>query len=409
MKNRIFTLLIAFFAIAGLSAQNVPTTMPIQFSTNTTDGAIWYAIKTNRNGANADRFWGANYEENRLGVQWHDPIVADATDYEQFCFIGDNTNGFNVYCKAFLKGQTVGGVTLTADIKLQNIKTYADWGGDLGFPVTTTITGNELMDKFVLVEGDGGTHDGFAATDRYLIKVLNEKSLDLSVCNSDGSTAVITTAAWGTQYSHQFAPIAGGTTPTPGAPLFSTNTTDGAVWYIIEWWTHEEGKMLPIGLNTGDDNMGTLGTRWGGKDVDDKGQLFCFVGDASGFEIYNKAALKGEIFDGVTLTEDLKLQNFGLLDPDEVWTNPNPGFTVTPKVTSPNTKWAFEKGTGDAPKDGYKIYSTEDDLGEAPACFRRDGGNKAVLIYRDWDDHYTQHFVYVSGGDIKTYDITVDG
>jgi len=176
----------------------------------------------------------------------------------------------------------------------------------------------------------------------------------------------------------------------------STNTGDGAIWYIIEWWCDEDGgKLLPIGLN--DD--GGLGTVWGGQNADDAKQLFCFIGDeTNGFEIYNKAALSGATLDGATLTEDLKLQNFGSMNPDNVWSNPDVGYTISPKVANPFTKWMVAKGTGSEVRhNGYKLYSSEDTSNE-PACFRRSGGNHAILINADWEDHYTQYFTRVTEG-----------
>jgi len=101
MKNKIFTLFIALFAILGTGVAETPFT----FSTNTDAGAVWYRIKN----ARAVTEGRGSYLTAQVVAGTSDAAVLQAagaagtsgTDAQLWCFIGAET-GFQIYNKAFL-------------------------------------------------------------------------------------------------------------------------------------------------------------------------------------------------------------------------------------------------------------------------------------------------------------------
>ena len=179
--KKVITILVVCLAITGLNAQ----TMPFHFSTNTTDGAIWYHIMSDRNNAPKNEWHPIDATPNGLGgtpaIQWAEPN--SEKDGQLFCFIGNNTDGFKVYNKMYLAGKTVPvynelnanglapaprtikeEVTLLADIPLKNIDSFSGTAGKNLVFSTASYTGAALVDKFFLLEGAAeGSHPSSVA------------------------------------------------------------------------------------------------------------------------------------------------------------------------------------------------------------------------------------------------------
>ena len=394
--KKAFTILIACLAIIGLSAQNVPTTMPFQFSTNTTDGAVWYFITIDKYGGGyeAERPWFVENLNAPLHIQWSDPNPN--TEEQLFCFVGDNTNGFHIYNKACLAGKTINSITLSEDLKLQNLQPYQDWNSYIGFTTTSTVTGDDLMNKFVIVQGNGENHDGLARTDHYKLCILDKDGNKYTWRRSDGNDGQLCSADWGDLYYNQFTPESG-ETPTdptdptdpsdPNAPAnsagfpfkLSGNTTDQAAWYYILWSSNgnsDHGAWRP-----GDD--GILNVAWGDPAHEDQ-FLYCFIGNATeGVEIYNKA--KG----------NLKFQNFTT---DE-WAKG--GYTASSSVSGTDLfdKWFFEQGQGQGVDGGparvgyYLIHNAN----KTKAWWKDNGANMEVGPVSNWAGAFAQKIQWVEG------------
>jgi len=366
--KKIFTILIVCLAIVGLRAQNAPTTMPFHFSTNTGDGAIWYhIIVDNKNGDNYEPHpWKVITDEdgetNAVRMDWGTPN--STAENQLFCFVGDNTSGFHIYCKAYLAGKTVDATTLSEDLIIQNLSI----GGEpiLGFTTETTITGSDLVNKFIIREGDGNPNrDGAARVERYKIQAATGTS---GWRKNNGQWADLINADWGDLYCNHFQYVSGilpSEPPADGAPTnsdgfpfkLSGNTTDQAAWYNIKrhWEYGDPGAetwawwKAPADFS-GDNARLTVG--WGETPTTNDADLFCFIGDAeNGVSVYNKAYLTGKL----GLTEDLALQNItGSSDPD--W--PAGGLTKNSTFSGDElfNKWFITSGTGKYGTIEYCIY-----------------------------------------------------
>jgi len=194
---------------AEASATPVAPTVqfPIQFSTNTAGGAVWYIMEQSKNASNEIRPWVPNGLDVAMGIRWSAPNPEN--EDELFCFVGDNTNGFSIYNKAYLAGKTVGGVTLTEDLKLQNLGAYDTgnmWGGTakLGFTTSTSVTGSDLVNKFIIVEGDGTNHDGDARIGHYKICAATGDGTRLAMRLDGGSNGELIPVDWGDIYFNTF-------------------------------------------------------------------------------------------------------------------------------------------------------------------------------------------------------------
>ena len=96
MKKKILYLLITCFVI--MAENIVQAAIPITPSTNTGEGAVWYRIKNSRalSQGRAAYMKADNYDT--------PAVMADITESDNFlwCFVGDETNGFQIYNKALL-------------------------------------------------------------------------------------------------------------------------------------------------------------------------------------------------------------------------------------------------------------------------------------------------------------------
>jgi len=256
MKKFITISIACFLAVLGLNAQIVPEELPFKVSTNTTDGAVWYIIVTNNNTAagKPNLPWDASI--NGFGgtpsIKWG-WTETDTSDSLQYCFMGDNTNGFQVYSKIYLKGKTVpayvlnsngngvilapktlditkgdaGMVTLTEDIPLRNLNAFTGSAATpppnvFGFSDVMPTTGT-LLDKFFIWQGDGTTVFGdgkTVPTDRCKVFTLDYNIDDETTRNqvanqvhwntSGGSTLSYTKNNPNTGvYSYQFIYVSG--------------------------------------------------------------------------------------------------------------------------------------------------------------------------------------------------------
>jgi len=198
--------------LQGTETEPAPSAgLPFKVSANTTDQAAWYLIIMDHNDAKADRAWYIG--DDGLGhMDWnnHDPYPT--TDEYLFCFVGDNTNGFSVYNKS------------TGELTLQNLTVAADlWNESLGFTADEgLVTGDDLMNLWSLIPGDGTNHDGVARTDRY--KVYSTTQPNVSWWATGASVLGTAPANWGDLYCHRFAWVEGqGATGT----MFTITVTGG--------------------------------------------------------------------------------------------------------------------------------------------------------------------------------------
>jgi hypothetical protein len=141
MKKMIFTMLVALFAIvSAVEAQNPADPFPFQFSTNTTDGAVWYRIKSFRSTNAGIVNYATHIGDGALKSEYLD----EESDAQLFAFIGD-TDGFDVYNKSYLdngaKAINNGVVTISSEewtnkwkvVKTENPEeTYAIYDAVLG-------------------------------------------------------------------------------------------------------------------------------------------------------------------------------------------------------------------------------------------------------------------------------------
>jgi uncharacterized protein YjhX (UPF0386 family) len=112
MKKHFILILIACFAIAG----QVMAALPVTPSTDTGEGAHWYRIKNLRaaGGGRGAYIKAADYDAEAV------MDYADNSDHFLWCFVGDETSGFQVYNKALLNN---GARLITVDNG-----TMGDWG-----------------------------------------------------------------------------------------------------------------------------------------------------------------------------------------------------------------------------------------------------------------------------------------
>ncbi|MCD7974055.1 MAG: Ig-like domain-containing protein [Candidatus Azobacteroides sp.] len=168
----------------------------------------------------------------------------------------------------------------------------------------------------------------------------------------------------------------------------STDTGNGAVWYYIKWNCGGDGIkcFVPNGLNE------PLGIHWGDPDPFDDRLLYCFVGDeANGFEIYNKAYLAGKTVDGVTFTEDLKLQNLGKIG-EETWTFA--GYSTSVPEGELITKWIIGDTWDDSANGERIILAPDREYG-----WWKSGSSQCELgPVSTWEGAYAASFEWVSGG-----------
>jgi hypothetical protein len=390
MKKTIFALLFAFFATMGMmEAQNPAVPFPFQFSTDTGAGAIWYNITWTNDNPNPNAF-GVDLANGVFGIdQWNGQNPGKES--QLFCFIGDATNGFEIYSKSYLAGKQFLGETLTKDLKLQNLfDNFDDFWGDtrtVGF-TTNETTPAEVKNKWFIAEGNGTDHDGVANIGYYKLYVDKEYNGTKQALRLNGaSKGILTPVNWGTVYKVKFTRV------TPyGLPIVaSANTGAGAIWYIINRDCGGTDGLKPWVL---DISNGRIGIAWGGESPTNNAQLFCFIGnETDGYEVYNKAALTGATINGTVLTEDLKLQNFAA----PAW-DVNLGFTANSAVTGNDllTKWFIKEGNG-SNHDGverlgyYKVYNPGANL-----AWNRSGGSQLVAAIADWGDLYAQKFTRVT-------------
>ena len=143
-----------------------PSSLPY-FSTDTGAGAIWYIMENDKNDDEDIRPWVPNGLNQAFGIRFGE-LPNKANEDELWCFVGDNVTGFKIYNKTYLKGNVVDGVTLTEDLPVQTIGVRAGTPGayewwdawPLGFTNATPVSGYDLMDTFLMREGDGSDHDG---------------------------------------------------------------------------------------------------------------------------------------------------------------------------------------------------------------------------------------------------------
>lgn len=95
----------------------------IQFSEDTGTNAKWFYIQWLTDGAYYH--FTPNGLNKALGISWSAPDYANPEDKFLYCFVGDLENGFYIYNKAYLNGNTVDGVMLENDLKLQTIPVEA--------------------------------------------------------------------------------------------------------------------------------------------------------------------------------------------------------------------------------------------------------------------------------------------
>jgi len=198
MKKFIMISMACFFAVLGLNAQVAPEELPFTVSTNTTDGAVWYMIRAIKTAGSEDGTWDVSI--NGLGgspqIKWNSFDPTTAAEGQQFCFIGDNTTGFQVYNKMCLKGKEVPvyklnangafstpktlsdppAVTLEEDLPLHNMNEFNATTGVLIFSDAINYTGTQLLDKFLIWQGDGTstlTDGKKAPTDQYKFFALD--------------------------------------------------------------------------------------------------------------------------------------------------------------------------------------------------------------------------------------------
>jgi hypothetical protein len=405
MKKTIFTLMIALFAILGqMKALDLP-----HFSTNTGDGAVWYGILTSTEaGLRPWRVEGGLLNV-PLGIKWGslDPTV----DNELFCFVGNNTDGFYIYNKAFLEGTEKEGDVYPEDLKLRKLGT-GDW--DKGGFSLASVEGK--LHKWIFAEHALGTGWG----------ILSQENPSFGWWKSGGSQLEIgPVATWEGAYAAEFVYVSGDideppTPPTPtdeptpstGFPIkLSSDTGEGAAWYHILWDCGGNDGFKPWAPNAG---TGVPGIAWGGTNAENEKQLYCFIGDLeNGVKVYNKAYLTGKpINDDELIENDLALQNLTTpsSEGEPFWAGAKLGFTVSDKQSGAalTNQWFFKEGDGGnreggpAKKGQYKVYGYGIDLkgDEYQFIWNKTGGSELQILASsnlDWGTVYNTKFIWVSG------------
>jgi hypothetical protein len=151
MKKRFLYVIIACFAILGQGmVQAQLPNLPITPSTDTGSGAHWYRIKSHRNVSSgyAAYLKASNTTSN---VTQEFP---DNSDNFLWCFVGDNTTGFQIYNKAFLTDGArliTNGTGVYAAIKVATSTTQWDYSWTFAYGSFYTLRPGDIFD------GDGTT------------------------------------------------------------------------------------------------------------------------------------------------------------------------------------------------------------------------------------------------------------
>jgi hypothetical protein len=331
MKKRLFTLLIACFAIIG---QGFAQSVPITPSTDTGAGAKWYRVKNNR--ALVQALPGIYLSATAYSeVTFLTP--AEASDNLLWCFVGNNTDGFQIYNKALLadgarliadgnsakvvKSFTTSSTTWNHAWTFEevgsfhalspgylptgqdyethlhggmqgNIIFYTLWDSgsawvfeDANTPLTADFTVLKgFIDEFTNKVNSDKANAAFAEKYAEAIAIFETviASAQAVVDKGEAATQAEVNAAIlplrVASYNYRVASVA-----LPFVP--STDTEAGAVWYKLKnvrgnnymTYNKDDNQVLSIEANHNSDN-----------------QLWCFVGDnTKGFNIYNKSLLTG--------------------------------------------------------------------------------------------------------------------
>ncbi len=290
---RKLTFLFAFMACSLLMWAE----LPFKPSTDTGNGAIWYLIKWDAGGDGVKCLGAPANLEKPLEIMWTDPDLLNPADKYLFCFVGNETDGFEIYNKAFLKGKVVDDVTLDKDLKFQTLPKGDNWlmkGGFSNLPAEENSDTYTYVDKWLPGKTNAdGEYQMVDATKQFGWNKSNGSFIEVD--------KKIVSEDWVNCYAVTFVQV----TKEPPFKV-SADTGEGAYWYFIQWYVDDKDGFkcwTPNGLNQ------PLGIAWTDPDYDNPEDkfLYCFVGNMTdGFKIYNKAYLAGKtVGDGVVLSEDL--------------------------------------------------------------------------------------------------------
>lgn len=166
----------------------------------------------------------------------------------------------------------------------------------------------------------------------------------------------------------------------------STDTGNGAIWYVLKWWYEDGDNSRYVCWKTENLNN-TLVIDWSIPNSPSDNHLFCFIGnEEDGFEIYNKAMLAGATYNDQVLAEDLKLQSFLPIGNDI-----GIGYTNEAADVSKNiTKW---KVKADA-NEKYALVASDDDT----YFLWRSGDSKAITFKADytWEGAFALQFLQIT-------------
>jgi hypothetical protein len=207
MKKVIFTIMIALFATVG----QVKADLPFIPSTDTGAGAHWYYLFY-------ESAWG-------LRMLWVNPVNLDQPggilwgniapqDANQFCFIGNESEGFDIYTRAYLTGANVNDEPLEKDFSINYKHRVQDDGWEYDAWGVFKTGGTSVKWK---IEYDGNK-----------ISIADDRGFGWDL--NGGSSATLNT--WGAnpnlvaipegyidEYTYTLTPLSGAKNVAPNTPI----------------------------------------------------------------------------------------------------------------------------------------------------------------------------------------------
>jgi hypothetical protein len=149
-KSILFILISCFVMISANMVQAQLPNLPITPSTDTGSGAHWYRIKNHRNvGAGYAAYLKATNTTSNATQEF-----PDNSDNFLWCFVGDNTTGFQIYNKAFLTDGArliTNGSGVYAGIRVATSATQWNYSWTFAYGSFYTLRPSDIFD------GDGTT------------------------------------------------------------------------------------------------------------------------------------------------------------------------------------------------------------------------------------------------------------
>lgn len=145
MKRILFILISCFAMISTNMLQAQLPNLPITPSTDTGSGAHWYRIKNHRNASNGYAAYLKATDINSNVTQ----EFPDNSDNFLWCFVGDNTTGFQIYNKAFLADGArliTSGSGVYAAIKVATSATQWDYSWTFAYGSFYTLHPSNIFD-----------------------------------------------------------------------------------------------------------------------------------------------------------------------------------------------------------------------------------------------------------------------